>query len=168
MNFRFDFFSQHPNAKLLFVGDGSLREEIESEVHRLGLSNKVVFTGLVPPGEVSRYVGIMDCIVHLSYREALSRALPQALAAAKPVIAYDFDGADEVCLNGETGFLVRTGDVATVTNRLLQLANDAALRGRFGKRGQQLVATEFDVERMIDTLAGLYSRLVRDKGVRIS
>ncbi|MEY4917683.1 MAG: Spore coat protein, partial [Verrucomicrobiota bacterium] len=88
---------QVPHARLLFIGDGSLRGETENLAHELGVADKVIFTGLVPPGEVARYVGIMDCLAHLSYREALSRALPQALAAGKPVVAYDFDGADEVC-----------------------------------------------------------------------
>jgi glycosyltransferase involved in cell wall biosynthesis len=156
------------NAKLLFVGDGSLRAEIETQARSLGMDRSVVFTGLVPPGEVARYVGIMDCLAHLSYREALSRALPQALAAAKPVIAYDFDGADEVCIEGETGFLVHTGDVARVTDRLLQFANDAALRERFGKRGQELVAEQFNVERMIDTLASLYVKLAHTKGISVA
>ena len=66
-----------------------------------------------PAGEVPRYVGIMDALVHLSLREGLPRALPQALAAAKPVVAYDCDGAREVCLDGETGFLVRPGDLTS-------------------------------------------------------
>jgi glycosyltransferase involved in cell wall biosynthesis len=157
-----------PNARILFIGDGSLRGEIELKTRSLGMSDKVIFTGLVPPKEVSRFVGIMDCVAHLSYREALSRALPQALAAEKPVISYDFDGADEVCLEGETGFLVRTGDIATVTGRLLRFANDAALREQFGRRGQQLVANEFDVERMVDTLAGLYLKLARAKGISVA
>ena len=47
------------------------------------------------PAKLPRYVGIMDCLAHLSCREGLPRALPQALAAGKPVVAYDFDGADE-------------------------------------------------------------------------
>ena len=119
----------------------------------------MVFTGLVPPGEVPRYVGIMDCLAHLSSREALSRALPQALAAGKPVVAYDFDGADEVCLEGETGFLVRTGDVAAVTRRLLQLASDAPLRERLGRRGRQFVRENFPVEQMVDNLYALYLKL---------
>lgn len=151
-----------PQARLLCVGDGALRPEIEAKSAALGLKDKVRFTGLVPPGEVPRLLGIMDCLVHLSSREALSRALPQALAAGKPVVAYDFDGADEVCLEGETGFLVRRGDVPAVTQRLLQLASDAALRERLGRRGQQLVREEFDVESMIDTLHGLYWRLARE------
>ena len=48
----------------------------------------------------------MDALVHLSLREGLPRALPQALAAGKPVVAYDCDGAREVCRDGESGFLV--------------------------------------------------------------
>ncbi len=107
-----------PHARLLLVGDGLLRGELETQARSLGLAGKVVFTGLVPPGEVARYVGIMDCLAHLSYREALSRALPQALAAGKPVVAYDFDGADEVCLENETGFVVPTGDTAAAAQRL--------------------------------------------------
>jgi glycosyltransferase involved in cell wall biosynthesis len=156
---------QCKNAKILFVGDGSLRAEIESEARSLGLRDKVIFSGLVPPDEVPRYVGVMDCVAHLSYREALSRALPQALAAGKPVISYNFDGADEICLNGETGFLIRTGDVATASQRLLQLANNAALREQFGKHGQQIVVEQFSVERMINTLHKLYLDLARAKGI---
>ena len=153
------FLPQTPQARLLLVGDGALRNEIENQVRALGLQDKVIFTGLVPPGEVPRYVGIMDCLAHLSAREALSRALPQALAAGKPVVAYDFDGADEVCLEGETGFLVRTGDTATVAQRLLQLASDAPLRERLGRRGQQFVRENFAVEKMVDNLYHLYLKL---------
>jgi glycosyltransferase involved in cell wall biosynthesis len=154
---------QFPRARLLLVGDGRLRTQLEARARTLGLADKAVFTGLVPPGEVPRYVGIMDCLAHLSAREALSRALPQALAAGKPVVSYDFDGADEICLDGETGFLVRTGDIATVTQRLLQLAGDAPLRERLGRRGQQFVRENFAVEQMVDNLYHLYLKLAAKK-----
>jgi glycosyltransferase involved in cell wall biosynthesis len=159
---------QTPQARLLLVGDGALRNEIENQVRALGLQDQVIFTGLVPPGEVPRYVGIMDCLAHLSSREALSRALPQALAAGKPVVAYDFDGADEVCFEGETGFLVRTGDIATVAQRLLQLANDAPLRERLGRRGQRFVRENFAVEQMVDNLYHLYRKLAAERGMNLS
>jgi glycosyltransferase involved in cell wall biosynthesis len=128
----------------------------------MGLNGKIVFTGLLPPGEVPRYVGIMDCLAHLSMREALSRALPQALAAGKPVVAYDFDGADEVCVEGKTGFLVRTGEVEAVSARLLQLAKDPSLRVRFGDAGREFVRDQFRVERMVGDLYQLYVRLLRE------
>jgi glycosyltransferase involved in cell wall biosynthesis len=153
---------QFPRARLLLVGDGRLRTQLEARARALGLADKVVFTGLVPPGDVPRYVGIMDCLAHLSAREALSRALPQALAAGKPVVSYDFDGADEICLDGETGFLVRTGDTATITQRLLQLANDAPLREQLGRQGRQFVRGNFAVEQMVNNLYALYLKLAAD------
>jgi glycosyltransferase involved in cell wall biosynthesis len=157
---------QVPHARLLFVGDGSLRGEIENQIRALGLEGKVVFTGLVPPGEVPRYVGIMDCLAHLSYREALSRALPQALAAGKPVVAYDFDGADEVCLENETGFVVRTGDTAAAAKRILQLANDPALRKQFGERGRQFVGENFSIKKMVNDQYSIYQKLAAARGIR--
>jgi len=157
---------QVPHARLLFVGDGSLRGEIEKQTRELNVRDKIVFTGLVAPNEVARYVGIMDCLAHLSYREALSRALPQALAAGKPVIAYDFDGADEICLDNETGFLIRTGDIEAAAQKLLQLARDAALRKNFGERGQQFVSENFSVEKMVADQYAVYQNLAAKRGLR--
>jgi glycosyltransferase involved in cell wall biosynthesis len=150
---------QVPHARLLLVGNGELRGELENQARALGLADKVIFTGLVPPDDVARYVGIMDCLAHLSYREALSRALPQALAAGKPVIAYDFDGADEVCLENQTGFVVRTGDIPAAAQRLGQLAGDAALRERLGRAGRTLVQENFSVEKMVDDQYNIYLKL---------
>jgi glycosyltransferase involved in cell wall biosynthesis len=152
-----------PHARLLLVGDGVLRGELAAQTRALGVADKVIFAGLVPPGEVARHVGIMDCLAHLSYREALSRALPQALAAGKPVVAYDFDGADEVCLENQTGFVVRTGDTAAAAQRLQQLAGDPALRQRFGQTGQAFVKDHFSIEKMVDDQYAVYLNLASRK-----
>lgn len=150
---------QLPQARLLLVGDGVLRGELENQVRALGLASKVIFTGLVRPDEVPAYTGILDCLAHLSYREALSRALPQALAAGKPVVAYDFDGADEVCLENRTGFVVPIGDTAAAAQRLLQLGGDAALRQRLGQAGQAFVKENFSLARMVDDQYQVYVKL---------
>jgi glycosyltransferase involved in cell wall biosynthesis len=118
---------------------------------------------LVPPREVAKYVGIMDALVHLSRREGLPRALPQALAAAKPVIAYDCDGANEVCIENETGFLIFPGDFGALEKRLLQVASDSALRERLGKTGQNFVRERFPVRKMVDEIYALYLRLLAKK-----
>src|ERR1035437_4956261 len=148
-----------PRIKFLFVGDGPWRGRFENEVRALGLEKHVVFTGLVAPTDVPALVGIMDLLVHLSLREGLPRALPQALAAARPVVAYDADGAKEVCLENETGFLVRPGDLPGLTERLFRLAQDRALRQRLGHRGQRFVQERFGAQRMVDDLYQLYLRL---------
>jgi glycosyltransferase involved in cell wall biosynthesis len=108
----------------------------------------------------------MDCLAHLSYREALSRALPQALAAGKPVVAYNFDGADEVCLENETGFVVRTGDTDAAAQRLRQLARDPALRKKLGHAGAAFVRENFSVEKMVDDQYNVYLKLAAERGLR--
>jgi len=95
----------------------------------------------------------------LSRREGLPRALPQALAAQRPVVAYDCDGAREVCIQNETGFLVPPGDLNELVGRLAQLAGDPLLRERLGRRGQQLVEKCFSVEKMVEEIYSLYQRL---------
>ena len=156
-----------PQMKFLLVGDGEYRARFENLARSLGLERHFVFTGLVPPGEVPALVGVMDALVHLSLREGLPRALPQALAAAKPVIAYDCDGAREVCLDNETGFLLRPGDLEGLKSRLLQLANDAPLRGKFGRHGQSFVRQNFSVEGMVDGIYALYQKLAAERGLRL-
>jgi glycosyltransferase involved in cell wall biosynthesis len=148
-----------PQIKFLLVGDGPWRGRFEKQVRSLGLEKQVVFAGLVAPATVPRLLGIMDILVHLSLREGLPRALPQALAAARPVVAYNSDGAKEVCLENETGFLLRPGDLCGLRERLLRLARDPALCQRLGRSGQQFVQERFGVQRMVDDLYQLYLRL---------
>jgi glycosyltransferase involved in cell wall biosynthesis len=148
-----------PRLKFLIVGDGEWRGRFENQARILHLEKHFVFTGLVQPREIPALAGIIDILVHLSEREGLPRALPQALAAARPVVAYDCDGAREVCFDNETGFLIRVGHLTGLSERLLLLARDSALRERLGRRGQQFVRDHFSVEQMVDALYSLYLKL---------
>jgi glycosyltransferase involved in cell wall biosynthesis len=148
-----------PRLKFLFLGDGAWRERLEQRARDAGIADRICFAGLVPPAEVPRYIGVMDFLVHLSYREGLPRALPQALAAAKPVIAYDVDGAREVCVENQTGFLIPAGDKPTLARRISELAANPTLRSRLGATGQALVREQFPTQRMVDEIFALYLRL---------
>jgi len=152
---------RHPRARFLLVGDGPWRARLERDARRLGLAERFVFAGLVPPSEMPALLGAMDVVVHLSRREGLPRVLPQALAAGRPVVAYDCDGAREVCRDGETGFLVAPGDRARLLDRLEMLAEDAALRRRMGDQGRTWVQPRFSEEKMVLDLAALYERLAK-------
>jgi len=154
-----------PRVKFLLVGDGAWRARLEERVSALGLRDRFVFTGLVEPKAVAGLIGIVDVLVHLSLREGLPRSLSQALAVGRPVVAYDCDGAKEVCIEGETGFLVRPGDLATLKERLHRLANDAALREKFGNTGRDFVKERFGVEKMVNDLHHLYLRLAKNRGI---
>lgn len=145
-----------PNVKFLLVGDGPYRERFERMA-----GPQVVFAGLVPPGEIPRYIALMDVLVHLSLREGLPRTLPQALACGKPVVAFDVDGAREVCRDGETGFLIPAEDTDRLAEAVIRLLRDPVLAHRMGATGRKLVAAEFDEEQMVEQLDALYRRLAR-------
>ena len=149
-----------PRLRFLLVGDGIWRDRFARLAREQGLSDRFIFTGLIPPQDVARYVGLMHVLVHLSRREGLPRSLPQALAAGRPVVAFDCDGAGEVCIDGETGFLLPSGDRAGLVERLLQLEADPDLCARLGAHGRDLVRTQYSVETMVAQLEALYLRLM--------
>jgi glycosyltransferase involved in cell wall biosynthesis len=155
-----------PSIRFLLVGDGAWRERLETQVRRRGLQDHFVFAGLLPPEAIPSYISLMDVLVHLSRREGLPRALPQAMAVGKPVIAYDCDGAREVCLAGKTGFLIPPGDLEKLGRRVLELQTHSDLRHAMGERGQALVKTHFPVQKMVDALDNLYRALLSNQAPR--
>jgi glycosyltransferase involved in cell wall biosynthesis len=102
----------------------------------------------------------MDVLVHVSLREGLARALPQALIAGKPVVSYDVDGAREVTITRETGFLIPPKQVGPLADALIELAGDAQLRERLGQEGRGRFTEQFRHETMTKQLRELYQRLL--------
>jgi len=154
-----------PNVRFLLLGDGPWRGRFEAmAATEPGLAGRFLFAGLVPPSEVSRYLGLMDVLVHLSRREGLARVLPQALASGKPVIAVDCDGAAEVCRDEETGFLLKPGDLPGLVDRVVRLAVDPDLAHRMGVVGRSWVRERFSEEALVQSLDTLYRQLLGRPG----
>lgn len=159
--------SQNRNVCFLFVGDGLLREALSAEIARAGLGEHFVFTGLVPPERVPELIAAMDIVVHASLREGLARVLPQALIAGKPVISYDIDGAREVVLPGETGFLLPPRSVAEMAEAILKLAADPELREQFGQTGRTKFTDQFRHETMTRRLREIYELVLQARAVPV-
>ncbi|HUB23916.1 MAG TPA: glycosyltransferase family 4 protein [Tepidisphaeraceae bacterium] len=147
-----------PNLRFLWVGDGKLRGEFERRMNEMGLRDRFILTGLVPPEKVPELTGAMDLLVHPSRREGLARALPQAALCGKPVIAYDIDGNGEGMINGQTGFLLRPFEKPKLAEAIARLADDASLRAEMGGKGREFAMGRFDVKVMAAALEDLYSR----------
>jgi glycosyltransferase involved in cell wall biosynthesis len=149
------------NAKLRFVwiGDGAHRYRYENQLRALGLRDRVRLIGLVDPDRVASYLNGFDMLVHASRWEGLPRAVVQALLMRVPAISFDNDGAPEVVVPGETGLLVRFGDVGALSGAIAQLADDAALRKRLGEEGRKRCLSMFDWQNMVDQLERLYNTL---------
>jgi len=157
-----------PDVRVLLVGDGILQSAIREEARRLGVLDHLVFAGLVDPEGIPELLAAMDVVVHTSLREGLARVLPQALAMGKPVVAYDLDGSPEVVLPAVTGHLVRPGDIEGLAGALIGLLRDPDERDRLGKNGRRLVGRLFGVERMVDQIHDVYTKLLEAKGPRVA
>lgn len=155
---------RHPNLRFLWVGDGTLRGAYEQQIGRLGLKDRFILTGLVPPQQIPELAGAMDILVHPSRREGLPRAVPQASLAGKPVVVYDTDGSREGLIPDETGYLVPAFDVVRFEASIVRLVRDAELRRTMGQAGRAFALSRFDANVMIDALEKLYAQGVAKKG----
>ena len=149
-----------PNIRFLLIGDGPLKDKFEYIAKQINCEKYFIFTGLVPPSKIPPLIKSMDALIHLSRREGLPRALPQAMAAAKPIVALDYDGAREVCLNEETGLLVDKEDLSGLVKSILRLAKDQTLLKLLGQAGREFVQDKFTIDQMVDDQYQLYQRLL--------
>ncbi len=151
-----------PNIKFLLIGDGILRQELSDQIEAAGLKDYFIFTGLVDPSEIPRYVGLMDVLVHLSLREGLARTLVQAMAAKVPVVSYKIDGAPEVVIDGETGYLCAPESDLAVSAALVKLYKDPETRKEMGIIGQDFVRIKWDWHTMVTQLEAAYEELLEN------
>jgi glycosyltransferase involved in cell wall biosynthesis len=150
-----------PRIKLLWVGDGWWRERLLQRVSDLGLKDRVITTGLVPPESIPRYLAAMDLLVHPSYREGLPRTVTQGLLAGLGVVAYDVDGTREVCIDGTTGRLVAPGDRDGLRDAITWMKSHPAQRRNMGEAGREMCRTRFSAETMVRHLLALYAACLR-------
>jgi len=146
----------HPQAHLVYVGDGPQRGDLAAAVARAGLGDRVHLLGLRM--DVPVVLRAFDVFALASRWEGLPRVFPQAMAAGLPIVATRVHGAPDAITPGENGWLVEVGDVAAMAARLGELASDPATARRMGAAGRARV-NEFSARRMVDDLEALYERL---------
>lgn len=145
-----------PETWFLLVGDGPLREQLRSDARRLGIADRLVMVGRVPPHKVPEYIQAMDVVVHTSLREGIARVLPQAGAVGKPVVTFDLDGAPEVVRDGVSGYLVPPIDTEAIASRTVELLRHPDRQRAFGDAGREFTAAHFSVGRMVERINAVY------------
>jgi glycosyltransferase involved in cell wall biosynthesis len=153
--------AEFPRLRFLWVGDGLLRPTFERRIDAMGLRDRFILTGLVPPARIPELTHAMDILVHPSRREGLARALPQVSLARKPVVTYDVDGNREGVIDGKTGFVIPPFDKERLAGAVRMLVSDAALRDSMGEAGRSFALARFDAKVMVDALEALYLEVCR-------
>jgi glycosyltransferase involved in cell wall biosynthesis len=142
----------HPRTRFVIVGDGNLRHESKEYAHRLGIADRVLFTGV--SGSVGYWLSRMDTLLLLSRFEGMPNVLIEAQLAGKPVVTTPAGGASETLLPGRTGWLTasaETVDVPQVTRMLADLVEMTPARRReIGVAAQTWAEQAFSVELMLE------------------
>lgn len=139
---------------LVFVGDGSLRSQVEAEAGRLGV--EAVVTGVVE--DVRLYLAAADALLLTSRWEGLPRAAVEAVDAGLPVVATRTGGVEEVVVPGDNGLLVDVGDAIGLARGVGEILGDQAWAERAASTGPSMVK-DFSQEAMAEAHMALYEHL---------
>jgi glycosyltransferase involved in cell wall biosynthesis len=161
-----------PEARLLVIGEGSLREALEARAESLGLLGepcsgdrcvgtrgarpgaKVLFTGL--RDDVPAVTAALDVAVLPSYREAQGLAILEAMALRRPVVATAVGGVPEMIENGRTGLLVPPHDATALANAITRVLTDHPLADMLARAGHDMVHERFSVQAMARAVSAIY------------
>jgi len=149
------------DAKLLLVGDGPEKMEMEELVLELGIEQDVIFTG--KRDDLPELLAISDVMFHLSEKEAFGLVLLEALACGLPSVATNIGGIPEVIEDGVNGFLVQVGDINAATKKALLLLKDDSLRATFRENGLVTAADKFHSSTIVNQYEKLYYEVAGNK-----
>ncbi|MGH7360697.1 MAG: glycosyltransferase family 4 protein, partial [Candidatus Methylomirabilales bacterium] len=133
-------------TRLLLMGEGPQRSELEQAARRAGLSARILFRGLVR--DVAPYLRACDIFVFPSVGEGMPNALLEAMASGLPCVASAIGGCTDIVTDGESGLLVPPGDAAAFRAALDRLLHSPELRARLGAAARATVVSRFGLERL--------------------
>jgi glycosyltransferase involved in cell wall biosynthesis len=151
------------------IGDGDLLESSRQIVRALGISENVEFAGPLTPADVAATMRNARAFVQHSLRttdgdsEGTPVALLEAGACGLPVVSTRHAGIKDVVCEGETGFLVDEGDIDSMAEYMIRLAENPGLAAGLGRRFRQHVVANFSLNDSIERLWKILQCAIKTK-----
>ncbi len=152
--------STHPELRCFLVGEGEDYDWLASQITTRGLATQVTLLGF--RRDVPELLAASDVVALTSRREGLPKALMEAMAAGKPIVATNIRGSRDLVHEGTGGYLVSVHDNADTAAALARLLNDASLRARMGEANRQRVQA-YDVKNVLKKMAQIYTRALQPR-----
>jgi glycosyltransferase involved in cell wall biosynthesis len=152
-----EVLAQHPQARLMIIGEGGQRPKLDALAASLGISHAVIWTGFRQ--DMPRLLAAMDIYVQPSVNEGLSLSILEAMAAGKAVIATDVGGAREVLTHLKTGILIPPGSSPAIGAAVVDLLNRPDKRAALAQAARDHVLQEFGVQKMVEGYRRVYAVL---------
>jgi glycosyltransferase involved in cell wall biosynthesis len=147
-----------PDVTLVVVGDGQERAHLEERARGLGLDGHIVWLGARRPEELPGLYGVMDVVAIPSQFEGFGLVAVEAMAAARPVVAFATGGLTEIVADGISGKLVPPGDRIAFAGALVGLITDRKGAVEKGKAGRKIVQSKFSQEVFSSLILSAYRR----------
>ena len=149
------------NVKVLIVGEGSIRQDLLTQMHDLGISDNVVFLGHREDSD--ELLQALDIFVLPSLSEGIPMALLEAMAASRPIVASRVGGIPEIIEDGVDGYLVEPMDVNNLAERCRRLIESPDVARKMGEHGRKRVEREFSATAMADRVVSVYKELLMSR-----
>lgn len=143
-----------PKASGTIVGSGPLLNDLTNLAHLLNLQDCVRFAGSTD--SVVDYYHNTDILVLTSDYEGTPNVVLEAMACGLPVITTRVGGISDLVIDGKTGFIVDCGDVETLAQRVIQLAEDIELRKRMGQAAREEIVRYYSLDTLYEKLVAIY------------
>ncbi len=154
-----------PDVDFLVVGGGGLRGDLEAAAARLGLAERLRFTGV--RGDVPSLLGAVDVLALTSRWEGLPNVVIEAMATGAVVVATDVGGARELVVPSETGVVVPVGEPDAVAAAMLGILDDAPRARRMAIAARARVEERFSVGAMVQRTTAVYEECLRAAGAAV-
>lgn len=151
---------RHNDARLLILGAGPLREELENMAARYGMSQSVIFWGFA--SNVRDLLNAADIYVLPSLHEGMPNSLLEAMACRLPVVATKIGGVSDFVTDGRNGVLVEPGDAAGLAAGIERLLQDTEFSEQLANNAYETIKNSYS----LDSIAPLYVELYNSMASR--
>ncbi len=153
----------HPDIslKLIIVGEGPDRANLESAARAHRLSERVVFTGQI--NDVQTYYAAADVFALPSHSEGSPYVVLEAMAANLPIVATNVGGVPEILTDNESALLVPANDPQAMAAAMVRVLTDSGLAQRLISNSAALIATEYTPEKYAQSIVEIYRRVIDER-----
>lgn len=149
-------FIQENRLKLLFVGDGEMKTELESKAREAHLSNRIHFTGSIPHEEISSVYKMSDIYIIPSLFEGTPISMLEAMFNRLPIIGSDANGINNIIKHGKNGLLFKMNDVVDLKNKIIYVIRDKELSERIAHKAEEDYKKNYQFEKVVNQYLEVY------------
>ncbi|MFQ5456668.1 MAG: glycosyltransferase family 4 protein [Nitrospirota bacterium] len=149
---------KYPEIVFLIVGDGPLRNSLETLSKRLGIKKNIIFAGFCK--NISEMISTMDIVVFPSLWEGTPLSLLETMAIGKPIVSTNVDGLGEVLKDG-SGLLIPPKDIRLLSEKIIYLIEHPEEAEKLGKKAKN-ISYQYSIDAHVKRLCSIYNEVIKD------